>query len=64
MKKRRFKEKIAYLVLLSIAFLLMFILAFIFYFIFSRGISVISWEFLSQMPKKAMTAGGMPQIKK
>ena len=59
MKKRRLKEKLAYFFLVVIAMLLLLVLGFIFYFIFSKGISVISWEFLSQMPKKAMTAGGI-----
>jgi len=59
MKIRRLKEKLAYLSLISISIVIMFILGFIFYFIFSKGISVISWEFLSQMPKKSMTAGGI-----
>ena len=59
MKKRRLQEKLAYLILITIAILLLLILGFIFYFIFSNGIKAISWEFLSQMPKKAMTAGGI-----
>ena len=59
MKKRRIQEKLAYLTLLGIAILLLFTLGFIFYFIFVNGFSVISWEFLTQIPKKAMTAGGI-----
>jgi len=59
MKKRRIQEKLAYLTLLGIAILLLFTLGFIFYFIFVNGFSVISWEFLTQIPKKAMTAGGL-----
>lgn len=30
-----------------------------FYFIISRGIKVINWQFLTQMPQKGMTAGGI-----
>ena len=37
----------------------LFFLGVILYFIFSRGIGVISWEFLTQVPKKAMTQGGV-----
>ncbi len=59
MKIRRIKEKIAYLFLLSVVALLLFILGFIFYFLFSKGIKIISWDFLTQMPKKSMTAGGI-----
>ena len=59
MKIRRIKEKIAYLFLLSVVALLLFILGFIFYFLFSKGIKIISWDFLTKMPKKSMTAGGI-----
>ena len=31
----------------------------IIYFIFSRGITVISWEFLTEVPRRAMTKGGV-----
>jgi phosphate transport system permease protein len=37
----------------------LFFLGAIIYFISSRGLKVISWEFLTQVPRKAMTAGGI-----
>lgn len=37
----------------------LFFLGLIIYFITSRGLRVISWEFLTQVPRKAMTAGGV-----
>jgi len=36
-----------------------FFLGLIIYFIVSRGISVVSWEFLTRPPREAMTAGGI-----
>lgn len=35
------------------------LLAFILYFIFSRGLSVLSWEFISGSPEDGMTKGGI-----
>ncbi|MBK7231545.1 MAG: phosphate ABC transporter permease PstA [Saprospiraceae bacterium] len=47
--------------ILSISIILILLL--ILYFIVSRGISVISWEFLSAAPKESMTQGGiMPAL--
>jgi phosphate transport system permease protein len=37
----------------------LFFLGTIIYFIFIRGFRVISWEFLTEVPKEAMTAGGV-----
>jgi phosphate transport system permease protein len=56
---RRFKEKIGLgliglMMLVTVGFLLIFI-----YRIFSQGISTISWEFISQPPREAMTEGGI-----
>lgn len=39
--------------------IVLFILIVILYDIFSKGFQVISWEFLTQMPKKGMTEGGI-----
>jgi phosphate transport system permease protein len=36
-----------------------FFLGTIIYFVLIRGVGVISWEFLTQVPRKAMTAGGV-----
>jgi phosphate transport system permease protein len=46
------------LLFLSIVFSLFFMGAII-YFIFVRGVQVISWEFLTSVPKRAMTQGGV-----
>ena len=44
--------------ILCILFALLF-LGTLIYFITSRGISVISWEFLTEVPRRAMTKGGV-----
>jgi phosphate transport system permease protein len=59
MNKRRLKEKLAHLFLLIMVLIILLAIGIMFYFIISRGIGVINWEFLTQMPKKAMTAGGI-----
>jgi phosphate transport system permease protein len=46
------------LLFLCIVFSLFFMGAII-YFIFVRGVQVISWEFLTSVPKRAMTQGGV-----
>lgn len=59
MNKRKIKEKLAYLFLLLMVLIILFSIGLMFYFIISRGIRIINWEFLTQMPRKAMTAGGI-----
>jgi len=59
MNKRRFKEKLAYSFLIAMISIIVLSICIMFYFIISRGIRVINWEFLTQMPRKAMTAGGI-----
>jgi phosphate transport system permease protein len=59
MNKRKLKEKLAYLFLLLMVLIILFSIGMMFYFIISRGIRIINWEFLTQMPRKAMTAGGI-----
>ncbi|MBU4482946.1 MAG: phosphate ABC transporter permease PstA [Actinobacteria bacterium] len=59
MNKRRFKEKLAYSFLITMISIIVLSICLMFYFIISRGIRVINWEFLTQMPRKAMTAGGI-----
>ena len=59
LKSAKIQEKIGFLllfccILLSLAFLVILI-----YFVFSRGISVLSWSFLTEEPRRAMTAGGV-----
>ncbi len=58
-KKRRYKEKIAYWFLTLMAGIILISLFIMFYFIISRGIKVINWQFLTEMPQKGMTAGGI-----
>ena len=59
MNKRRLKEKFAYSFLIAMISIIVLSIGIMFYFIISRGIRVINWEFLTQMPRKAMTAGGI-----
>jgi phosphate transport system permease protein len=59
MNKRKIKEKLAYLFLELMVLIILFSIGMMFYFIISRGIRIINWEFLTQMPRKAMTAGGI-----
>lgn len=59
MKKRRDKEKLAYLFLTSMVMIILSSVFMMFYFIIYRGIRVINWQFLTQMPQKGMTAGGI-----
>jgi len=56
---RDIKQKIGFFLLsLSIAVTIAF-LALIIFFVSVRGVKVISWEFLTQPPRDAMTAGGI-----
>lgn len=59
MKKRRYKEKLAYLFLMSMVAIILSSVFIIFYFIIFRGAKVINWQFLTQMPQNGMTAGGI-----
>jgi len=59
MKKRRYKEKLANLFLISMVMIILSSVFMMFYFIIFRGIKVINWQFLTQMPQKGMTAGGI-----
>lgn len=56
---RNLKQKIAYTILgLGLVLLLVFLFL-IFYFILSKGLKVISWEFLTDRPRNGMTEGGI-----
>lgn len=58
-KKKHLQQSIGFWVLrLCIGFVLLALFV-ILYDIFSKGIGVISWEFLTAMPKKGMTEGGI-----
>ena len=57
--KKNLSQKIGFSFLfLSIAITISFLFIIV-YFIFTRGIKVISWEFLTQGPRDGMTAGGI-----
>jgi len=59
MKNRKVEEFIGFLILrICIAFVI-FALAIILFDIFKKGSGVISWEFLTAMPRKGMTQGGI-----
>jgi phosphate transport system permease protein len=57
--KRNIQEYLGFLLLRLTTLLLIFILGFILFDIFSKGLGSISWEFISQPPKKGMTEGGI-----
>jgi phosphate transport system permease protein len=52
-------QALGFLLLLLALLFAIFFLGLILYFIISRGIHVISWEFLTQVPRRAMTKGGV-----
>jgi len=53
------EEKAAFLLIKSGAFIVIGALVFILGYIFLKGASAISWEFLSDVPRKEMTEGGI-----
>ena len=57
--RRKISEKIGFILLRLAALFVVVILAFILYDIFSKGAGVISWEFITQKPRKGMTEGGI-----
>ena len=52
-------QTLGFLFLILCILFALFFLGSIIYFITSRGIAVISWEFLTSVPRKAMTKGGV-----
>ncbi len=52
-------QALGFLFLILCILFALFFLGSIIYFITSRGIAVISWEFLTSVPRKAMTQGGV-----
>ncbi len=56
---KKIKEKLGFLLLFVCILITIFFLGIIIYFIFVRGIGALSWEFITQVPRKAMTAGGV-----
>ena len=59
MSLRKTKEFVGFAILRLATFLILFALFIILYFISIRGIKVINWQFLTQMPCEGMTAGGI-----
>lgn len=59
MKGRRIKEIIGINILRMCMVIVCLFLAVILYDIVGKGIGAISWEFLTQMPRKGMTEGGI-----
>ena len=59
MKPKQFSQEIGFNVLRICVWTVIFILVVILYDIISKGGSVISWEFLTAMPKNGMTEGGI-----
>lgn len=53
------KQNIGFFLLFVCILTTIFFLGMIIYFIVVRGFGALSWEFLTQVPKKAMTAGGV-----
>jgi phosphate transport system permease protein len=56
---KHLKQKIAFSIFGAMSFIVVAILVIILGFIVIRGMSVISWEFLTAMPKEGMTQGGI-----
>jgi len=58
-EKNNLYQKIGFFLLFLSVATTLFFLAVIIYFIFSKGVGVISFEFLTAVPRKFMTAGGV-----
>ena len=56
---KQIKQNFGFLLLFICILTTIFFLGIILYFIVVRGIGALSWEFLTQVPRKAMTAGGV-----
>jgi phosphate transport system permease protein len=56
---KKFTERLGFALLSFSAVLVLLFLGVILFDIFSKGISVISWQFLSQPPQQGMTEGGI-----
>lgn len=59
MKRSEVTQKIGFSILFLCIIATLFFLGTILYFITIRGIKVLSWEFLTQIPKNGMTEGGV-----
>ena len=59
MKAKQVKQVLGFGVLRLCVLLILFVLGVILFDVFSKGHSVINWEFLTAMPRKGMTEGGI-----
>jgi phosphate transport system permease protein len=57
--KKEISQKIGFSILAAAMVLTLFFLGIILVFLFVRGIKIISWEFLTQVPMAGMTKGGI-----
>ncbi len=57
--KKRWAERIGFTLLSSAAILVLLFLGIIIWDIISKGVGVISWQFLTQAPREGMTEGGI-----
>ncbi len=60
--KKDIAQNIGFTLLFLCIITTLFFLGTIIYFIFVKGIGVVSWEFLTQVPRKSMTAGGVAPV--
>jgi len=60
--KRDIAQNIGFFALFACILITLFLLGTIIYFIFIKGIQVISWDFLTKVPRNAMTEGGVAPI--
>jgi len=59
LNRRLRKQKAGFLTLGFATLLVLFFLFILLYFILKRGIPILSWEFITEPPKRAMTKGGI-----
>lgn len=57
--KSKIEQNLGFSLLIACIAITLIFLGLIIYFIVAKGMGVISWEFLTQEPRKAMTAGGV-----
>ncbi|MBN1274169.1 MAG: phosphate ABC transporter permease PstA [Candidatus Aminicenantes bacterium] len=59
MNRKKITQNLGFGTLFLLIFITLFFLSTIIYFIVARGFRILSWEFLTSVPKDAMTAGGV-----
>jgi len=57
--KRKLEQNIGFTIITVCMVITLFFLGLIIYFVVSKGVGIMSWEFLTQPPRNAMTAGGV-----